>query len=417
MSSLIRTSPRELPPAVRVWAWRLGLLAFVVISAARSKLNLEGNLPTVLMAVQFAFVVPSILAAFLTRGGALRLVDKILIASLAVFSLLQLATWPISADSSESLSQAAILALMVVFLVATYRFRWSDGGLIQADLRYIFVLVCSLQGVGLVGFLVGADWATAGYGRFVGTFTNANFAGMMSAFVLPLVVYLWSTQKGRWRVVLLAGALVLLCTLVLSLSRGAFAAALAGLVIAVIFLVRRLWFTVTVIMVAALAGGGLLVLLYALRNTVVDVTLDPAAADPTSGRGGIAEILLGEWVKSPVLGIGYRASTTATNGLEAHNIYLTVLVETGIVGAVVFLIVGVSAIVAGPHLGRSAIAIGGLVAVAVSETTESSLFGWGAPSAVIAWLVVLSYAALGRSSYIGMPDSLDAVQPAGERSL
>jgi O-antigen ligase len=414
----MRTSRRWLPPAVRVWAWRLGLLGFVVVSAARSKLDLEGNLPTVFMAVQFAFVVPAILAAFLDQGSALRRVDKILIASLVAFPLLQLATWPLSADTSESLSQAAILALMVVFLVATFRFRWSDGGLVHADLRFIFLVVCGLQSVGLIGFLAGAEWASAGYGRFVGTFTNANFAGMMSAFVLPLVVYLWSTQKGRSRVLLLGGSLVLGATLVFSLSRGAFAAALAGLVIAVIFLVRRLWFTISVIVAAALAGGALLVLLYALRNTVVDVTLDPAAADPTSGRGGIAEILLGEWVMSPVLGIGYRASTTATDGLEAHNIYLTVLVETGIVGAVVFVVIGVSAIVAGPRLGRSAIAIGGLVAVAVSETTESSLFGWGAPSAVIAWLVVLSYAALGRSSgtaTTGTP--LDAAEPAIERPV
>jgi len=381
----------------RIWTWRVGVALYVAVAAIRAKIIFEGGTTTALTALQFGVILIVIATTVvLRRTGPLRRVDISLVCALAAFTVLQLATWPWSADVEASRSQALILLLMAGFLVVTYCLRWATVAAARGDLVFAFALVCVLQTIGLTAYLLGAEWASAGYGRFVGVYTNANFAGMVSAFVLPLSIYFVRFLKGSARGLVLAGSAVLLATLGLSLSRGAFVACTAGIVIALIFLVRKLWFTIGILVAGAITGGGLTLVLFALRNTAIDVTLDPAAADPSSGRLDLAAVLLESWSHSPIFGIGYRASTSVTDGLEAHNIYLSVLVETGIVGALAFAALIVSIGIAGPRRGISAIAAGGAVSVAVSETTESALFGWGAPSAIVAWIVVLAFAALGR---------------------
>jgi O-antigen ligase len=383
--------------SLRIWSWRVGLLAFVVVATARAKAPIAGSADSILTATQFGIVIVLIAVVVVSRRSApLRRHDVALLAALGAFVALQLATWPWSRDATVSGSQAVILLIMAAFLAVTYCFRWTEAAVVRLDLLFVYAVVCCLQLVGLTAFVLGADWATAGYGRFVGVFSNANFTGMISAFVLPLAVYLQRTVRARPGLLLWAGAAVLAITVVISLSRGALLASVAGLVVASVFLVRRLWFTVAAGVCGVVAGVGLTVALFAIRSTAVDTSLDEAAADPSSGRLDLAATLLDAWSTNPVFGIGYRASAAVTGGLEAHNIYLTVLVETGVLGAALFLALLAAVALAAPRRGMPAVLIGGAVAVAVAETTESSLFGWGAPSTVVAWIVVLALAASGR---------------------
>jgi O-antigen ligase len=85
-------------------------------------------------------------------------------------------------------------------------------------------------------------------------------------------------------------------------------------------------------------------------------------------------------------------SPTVTLPLQAHNVYLSVLVELGAVGFLVFGCLLLSILVAGrwshPLLAAAACAL-------VLELTESAMFGFGGPSALLTWLVLLGFASTG----------------------
>ena len=122
--------------------------------------------------------------------------------------------------------------------------------------------------------------------------------------------------------------------------------------------------------------------------------------DVTSGRLEIYHSYLLWWLERPWLGIGYRTPRFNANGVlfEAHNVYLSVLVELGVVGAVVF-----AALLVG--LFRSAARRNALIAAAATalavEVTESSIFGLAGPAALTSWLVLFAWAATGPADVAG----------------
>jgi O-antigen ligase len=352
-----------------------------------------------------------------------------------------------AADRHQVMLQVALFGAATVFLLSTYVLRWSDARTREIDFRCIYWVFVGIHVVGLVGFAAGATAFVGDYDRYLGGMSNANYAGMTAALALAIA---FSSKRA----IDVVGAVPLALALWASGSRGA----VLGLACAVVVVaVQRRWFTrewfararlsrqwlaqawhrfrrtftregvarMTTsvrqsarryragrkLVVALLLVGGVAVVLVGLSALAAK---DPAVVtgtvhnhfsgrqeggDITSGRLDIYRQMLERWPDHPIFGSGYRTgvlqaqiSPTVTVPLQAHNAYLSILVELGAVGLLVLGCLLVSILLAGRWRHPLAAA---LVCALVLELTESAMFGFGGPTALLTWMVLLGYASTG----------------------
>ncbi len=367
--------------------WRTAVVISFAAAILRSGVFSEAGTNPLWYLAQFGPLVGSGIALLCQRSQPMRRVDWAVLITLAAIPVAALLSVVASAQPWTSGSQTGLLFVMLGFLALTYSRRWRTRTVLRGDLVLVFVLLNCTHLVGLAGALVGAPSAIDDFGRFQGLFSNANYAGMLACVAIPLAVYVY--RFGN-KPLALGGGLIASITLVLSGSRGALVAASAGLLL-LLFLIpsrKRLVFTVTAAVAAIAAVGAVLVGPLIMSSLGRSFAREEQNSDVTSGRLEVYGVILNEWANSPVVGYGYRTTEAFTGGFAAHNTYLSALAETGIVGALALL----SFIVAVLLAGRSSLILGPVVAIAVMELTESSVFGWGGPTALCAWLIVLAYA-------------------------
>jgi O-antigen ligase len=163
-------------------------------------------------------------------------------------------------------------------------------------------------------------------------FLSNNFGHFLVPFVL-VVVALAAHAHGRVRVLLFLLAAALGTELILTETRGAWIAAIVGILVIGAVLDRRL-------LVAALVTPVLLIALVpAVADRVTSTLPDPA--EPRSESS--LTWRLQHWIEvlpmveeSPITGVGL-GETDRRTGKEPHNDFLLVLVEMGIVGMLVYL--------------------------------------------------------------------------------
>jgi O-antigen ligase len=259
------------------------------------------------------------------------------------------------------------LALLVGYLVYVVPRRWQDVAvlvvvLILAPLgESVFALVQSMRGIGPAAFQI----ANSSFTRAFGTIGQPNsFAGYLNGawpLVLCFTIVAWQ-QRSRWFWLML-GILGLIGTaLLLSFSRGAWIGAIAG-VLVILWLVGGWWRRgVAVIVVVAafvLAGGWQYVpapfgprLGSATQIfSAPDILRDEAQQRPTVyaavERAAQFKAGVAMWQSAPLLGIGPGSYTRVypefarmgwliSRG-HAHNAYVQIAAEQGIVGLLAFL--------------------------------------------------------------------------------
>jgi O-antigen ligase len=358
--------------------------------------------------LQFGPIVGAIIWLVSRRSkSSMRRSDWFVLASAGGVALAALLSVVFSVAPVTSAAQVTILVLVFAFLVLTYWKRWGEPKL-RGDMILVFVLLCSAELVGLILVAIRVPGALGPYSRFEGLLSNANYAGMLACIALPLAIYVF--RSGN-RTVALVGAAVALTALLLSGSRGALMAAGAGLFVLVFLLpIRRMLITLGALVV----GGGVTAAFVAPILASSLFNRATYGSDITSGRVGVYEETLLRWTHSPLFGTGYRTTETfTTDGLSGHNTYLSVLTETGILGALALLLLVVIVAVAGAR--KSNVLLGAAVAVAVMEITESSIFGFAGPTALAAWLVVFAFAAAGRTNSQPSPE-IAAIRVHGQQS-
>lgn len=316
----------------------------------------------------------------------LRKGDSVLAWALAAFVAAALLSTISSISRQTTIFQSGILALMTAFVVLTFTRRWNRRECVESDLLLIFAVIVANQFLGLSAGILGAKWAVGDYSRFVGTLSNANYAGMLSATGLAIGFYFVLRMRGRYRFGIGSAMAILVISLLWSGSRGSVVAVCVGAVLVLVLL--RAWrvLAASLVVLAALVAG-FLAFAPALLSRV-------SSGDLTSGRVAIYEAMLRNWAHSPILGTGFRTTELipGNNGLAGHDIFLSVLSETGVVGILAFLLTLVAVVVC----GRRNTLAGAAATVVGIELTESSIYGWGGPTATLAWLVLIGYAALGR---------------------
>jgi O-antigen ligase len=385
----LNSAPSLKPSVLKLcyWAWPVSVAVFFSAAILKSG-PLGAILPDLTWnIIQFAPVVLASFATFVGRGPSdiLKSQRRVLFAMAAVVvgattSLITTTEFP------STLAQLAVLLGMFAFLVMTFVYRWTSRKVVDGDLLFVVALLTLNQAIGVVGGVFAPQWAIGDFLRFIGTTSNANYAGMVSALAISLAVHLLLGASARVRVVLAITIAVNLSALVWSGSRGAmFALALGALAL---LIVQRRWRTLAVSSIAAAVAA---IAVGALVPTILNRV---SADDLDSGRFGLYATVISHWLDSPFFGIGYRTTSALdeTQGFEAHNVYLSVLAETGAVGFVAFLALLVVIFVA----GRGGSLIMATITVVAVELFESSLFGWGGPTALFSWVTLLAYAAHSR---------------------
>jgi O-antigen ligase len=333
--------------------------------------------------------------------------ERLALASLLLFLLIAVTSFITSIDRYLTLLNLIFLLLMFTFLLTTLQVRWQNLRTLSSDFLFIFIFAVVNQTIGLFGFLTGMNWAAGDFNRLVGTLWNANFAGMFSTIALVIGLYLLtqSTSKASYALLLLSQG-VLLATLIMSGSRGS----ILGFIVALFFMILQPQSRKTFVSLGTLAVAGFLAWqLYPISTPGVLPPAPGGTAPPdspaapfdrvlegdiSSGRFFLYDLVLGFWQERPTLGSGYRTSQVLldTGDLEAHNIFLTILLELGVVGLSVFIAMCVLVLLR----ARYNLLLAGASGVIVINLTESALFGWGGPTALISWFILFGYFALRR---------------------
>lgn len=417
----VRANADEATGQLMTWLWRVGVGATLVASSFRS-----GGLGSVWSGVLwYALQFGPLLILVIVQASRLSLRilwsprTRLLVVSMVALAVMAglSALWSLSA--LETLRQAGIFAVCTLFFLTTLLVRWTSSSVLYGDLASLFWCGLAIQAVGLFGYLTGQPWAVGQVGRFTGVTPNPNYAGTAAALLIALAF----TLPGRS--VKIAASIPLLA-LLLSGSRGALVGLIAGVILLFVTVPasRRSIHNRVLALFSCVILPLMFLFVARVPNWIpstVNPTVGPSTApgsggsiipdEVTSGRLEIYRAFIEQWTRTPVLGIGYRSSGAAQAGLnwEAHNIYLSVLVELGGVGVIVFIAVLVGLWQA---RARRSAAICAAAAVLVSELFESSLFGLGGPTAILSWIVLFAWASTGTPGPHGRSAGGVASQPS-----
>jgi O-antigen ligase len=210
--------------------------------------------------------------------------------------------------------------------------------------------------VGYFKILPSAYELFTNYGRARGTFKDPNVYG--AAMAPGIVVALWALLRDKpWRANLAAAvALFLALGLLISFSRGAwFTAAVSCLLLVWVAFVRsrRRSDFVRMGVVATLGSVGMvLVLGAALRSDAVGSLLEERASldqsydmGPDGRFGGQAKAI--DLILEHPFGVGTHSFRDTYHVEEAHNVYLSMFLNAGWVGGVLYILSVVATLLAG----------------------------------------------------------------------
>jgi O-antigen ligase len=104
---------------------------------------------------------------------------------------------------------------------------------------------------------------------------------------------------------------------------------------------------------AALIAAALLLdpyILQAIKYVESDILLfnspDRGLGSGFTGRAGVWKETVDLWLRSPLLGFGYRQHERFLSGTPAHNSFLAVLADTGVLGLIVYLVLMIGSLIA-----------------------------------------------------------------------
>ncbi|MEV4813675.1 O-antigen ligase family protein [Micromonospora avicenniae] len=319
-------------------------------------------------------------------------------AALAAFS----SVW--SVNRMETLQQSVALGLLAALVHGVISRRWAETHLISRDLGIAYVLLTLSFAASLLYTFIGGEEARTYSGRLQGLYANPNMLSLLCAISIPVG---WGLYRRSRRPLVLIGIVPAVMALVLSESRTALLAVAIGafwvLARSGLGAVLRTVGTAALALFAIQLLGGLGMLRDAEWATAVASRFTAGeGGDISNGRIFAWQLTLDLWEARPGLGYGYAAGPwlfEATRqsdffdfqGNSVHNSYLQWLLELGLAGLALLLLLGLVCLLA---VTRSSVrGIGsGLVWLVVTgllvQLTESAMFGTGQPYPYLFWLAV-----------------------------
>lgn len=249
--------------------------------------------------------------------------------------LAELLTLPLSVSPSASFTaMVRLLAGTLMFVILEQEL--GSGTLTHRRLmRWVMVSIllvipyCLVQEVTGFGLEFDTDIMAT---RVQGPFVHPSVLAKYLVILLLWMVAAWSASARRTRLVLAVGIAATVVVLELSLTRVAWGAALLGVLV---ILGRRSWRFVPILVAAAgvatvaiPAIGGRITMLFTRQAPVPGVP-----ANSLQWRYEYWEQLVPLARMTPFNGLGAGTATiVGTDGLEPHNSWVQVYVETGVFG-------------------------------------------------------------------------------------
>lgn len=224
----------------------------------------------------------------------------------------------------------------------------------------------TLTNIGIQAFVLGAMVGACGiiynflgstefvYGRYSAAGQHAVNIGLILALGIPMSWYLMLDRDknaglATWLLVLNVLYIPVACIgIALTGSRGAMVASLP----AIFFIVSTLgvlpWWARALSALAAMGGifAGYQLIPESLIQRLGTAYSEITGSGNLTGRTQIWEDAFSRFLDNPILGVGSNAfASISESGLVAHNSFLSVLVETGIIGFLLFLSLFVIALI------------------------------------------------------------------------
>jgi len=314
----------------------LWCFVFVIPWEEVVRLPLLGSMPRLVGVVAFGV-------------GALHIVARRTVRPLAWFHIFAVlfvlwagasAFWSIDAGATRVRSMTYLQLVLMVWLI--WEVAWSTQR--RRALLQAYVLgACGAAVATIYNYLSGVSLDAAAE-RFTALNANPNELGLTLVLGLPMAWYLSLSQPGRrvawsWQLYLPLGVTGLLLTA----SRGAFLAALAALVIIPWTLGPLHLRTKTALY--ALAIGSLILATAFVPGPALErigSTRAEIADGQFGGRGAIWKSGLQLVQEHPLAGVGAGAFKAAVEPMlhhrwSSHETFLSILVEEGIIGLLLFL--------------------------------------------------------------------------------
>ena len=214
--------------------------------------------------------------------------------------------------------------------------------------------------------------------RAAGALTDPNqFAGLL-VLCIPLVVALGVAFSRRWMVGPTAVvALVMAIALLASLSRSGWLGLLSSVIVLALLLPERRW------RLASIVAAVVLLFVVAGFTTPISARLAPHAIGPwemLASRWAVWTAALSLLIHHPLFGVGvsnFHSSVSPLPVFHAHNLFLNIAAERGLIGLAAFLLVLVrlgQVLRSARRIARSAherALVAGLVAVVVAFLVHS----------------------------------------------
>ncbi|MGA2841380.1 MAG: O-antigen ligase family protein [Steroidobacteraceae bacterium] len=270
-------------------------------------------------------------------------------AIISVFIASQLIHYPGYELSDTAISlKVSLIDPLVFFMVFFYGTRTTADARSLLKLLIFAVSIANLFTIARARGIISFGVPVMTSDRVDGVFGDANETGTMIACLLPVYVPVILSAKGFGRIFWLVCMILSLVVIFLGVSRGAQVSLLFGTLWAAYLCRRYLSFQVAIkwgsaifaiTLIAALIAGRTYVEIYIHRWTGVYVS---SAADVSSGRSDIwgrAFMLMMNSPVSFITGFGWGTWSVMGFKLVAHNHYLSLWFELGLVGVVGFVLI------------------------------------------------------------------------------
>lgn len=213
-----------------------------------------------------------------------------------------------------------------------------DAGL-QAYVLGAYVSIFSLISNYIAG--AGSKWDN----RFTASGLNENDLGLILAIGIPMAWYLaLSLNKGKWTYALKLINFAYVPVALLGIGLTASRASLVSSFPALLFVLSTfIWLKpFSRILIFSILGGGLFFLPYLVPQTSIDRLSTTGSSIANADLGNRTDKWMSgfeEFSKQPLIGVGSGAFPTAAgSGFVAHNTFISVLVEVGLIGFFLFII-------------------------------------------------------------------------------
>jgi len=332
----------------------IAVLLFVLVLPIENVIVLPavGSLSRLIGLVMVASAIPT----FFTRGSFTIRRQSLVVVLLGLFVLWAFAGLLWSVDTSSTLEYSATFAQILLFVIVIWQvsiYVAAPGAIQQA-----YVIGCSLAALdGIRNFILDNE---AVFRRFAVTNTDPNDYALALALGIPMAWQLFATGRRWWRFLNLLFIPVALGMIVLSASRGGTIAALVALLVVPLGLRTLDRFGRRAVLSLVVASALAVPVFWNDIAAVVGSNIErigTIGTEITSGTLNEREVLWAAGMEAlsrrPIIGVGGGAFPEAiekVSGLHtvAHNTFISVAVETGAIGLVLFL--AILAVTVTPHL-------------------------------------------------------------------